>query len=221
MKRLGGSIFFLVRLWIEDAWEHQVDMIERSSRCWCSYNIIWGLTTVLAYFYPKKYRLRPKFIITFTYVIKLFSPDVTMYRKLIFLLPMKILKKNSKVGYSSKIEEIFPYFPELPLWPKTENTCWKLDWRTLRYIYSSGMLEGGRQGGGLRPPPQFLADQLTLSRPRGAHYPHPVLLAPPDFQTLRHACSVHESQERVCQSTVDTLTPCEQVHLKNIFEKSR
>ena len=49
-------------------------------------------------------------------------------------------------------------------------------------------MEGGRQGG--RTPPQFLADQLTLSRPWGAHYPHPVLLAPPDFQTLRHACYV-------------------------------
>ena len=50
---------------------------------------------------------------------------------------------------------------------------------------TAGMLEGGRQGG--RTPPQFLVDQLTLSQPGGAHYPHPVLLAPPDFQTLQHA----------------------------------
>ena len=51
-----------------------------------------------------------------------------------------------------------------------------------------GMSQTGGQGG--RTPPQFLADQLTLSRPGGAHYPHPVLHAPPDFQTLRHACTV-------------------------------
>ena len=29
------------------------------------------------------------------------------------------------------------------------------------------------------------ADQLTLSQPGGAHYPHPVVRATPDFQTLR------------------------------------
>ena len=40
---------------------------------------------------------------------------------------------------------------------------------------------GGR--GGSRPP-QILADQLTLSRPGGTHYPHPVLPAPPGFLTL-------------------------------------
>ena len=36
--------------------------------------------------------------------------------------------------------------------------------------------------------PQFLVDQLTLSQPGGAHSPHPVLRAPPDFQTLRRPC---------------------------------
>ena len=48
-----------------------------------------------------------------------------------------------------------------------------------------------RQGGlgGLQPP-QFLADQLTLSQPGGAHYPHLVLRAPPGFQTLRRPCKV-------------------------------
>ena len=46
---------------------------------------------------------------------------------------------------------------------------------------------GPSPGGGLGglQPPQFLADQLTLSQPGGVHYPHPVLQAPPDFQTLR------------------------------------
>ena len=42
---------------------------------------------------------------------------------------------------------------------------------------------GGGRGGPV--PPHFLADQLTLSQPGGAHYPHPVLRAPPDFQILR------------------------------------
>ena len=35
--------------------------------------------------------------------------------------------------------------------------------------------------------PQFLADQLTLSHPGGAHYPHPVLQAPPGFSDLATA----------------------------------
>ena len=33
-----------------------------------------------------------------------------------------------------------------------------------------------------------MADQLNLPQPGGAHYPHPVLRAPPDFQTLRQPC---------------------------------
>ena len=35
---------------------------------------------------------------------------------------------------------------------------------------------------------QFLPDQLTLSEPREVHYPHRVLHAPLDFQTLRRPC---------------------------------
>ena len=50
------------------------------------------------------------------------------------------------------------------------------------------MQQGGRPGGHV--PPHFLADQLTLSQPGGAHYPHPVLCAPPDFQTLRRPCGM-------------------------------
>ena len=42
-------------------------------------------------------------------------------------------------------------------------------------------------------PPQYLADQLTLSWPGGKHYPHPVLLAPPEFQTLRRPCIAQPS----------------------------
>ena len=48
-----------------------------------------------------------------------------------------------------------------------------------------------RGPGGLVPP-RFLSDQLTLSQPGGAHYPHPVLLAPPDFYTLRRPCMIYD-----------------------------
>ena len=36
--------------------------------------------------------------------------------------------------------------------------------------------------------PHFLADQLTLSQPGGAHSPHLVLRAPLDFQNLQRPC---------------------------------
>ena len=32
--------------------------------------------------------------------------------------------------------------------------------------------------------PHFVADQLTLSQPRGADYAHQLMLAPPAFQTF-------------------------------------
>ena len=51
------------------------------------------------------------------------------------------------------------------------------------YQYAGPSQAGGP--GGHVPPPHFLADQLTLSQPGGAHYPHPVVRATPDFQTLR------------------------------------
>ena len=51
--------------------------------------------------------------------------------------------------------------------------------------YQARRKRGGR--GGTCPPP-LLADQLTLSQPGRAHYPHPVIRAPPDFQTLRRPC---------------------------------
>ena len=37
-------------------------------------------------------------------------------------------------------------------------------------------------------PPHFLTDQLTLFQPWRSHFPHPVLCALPDFQTLRRPC---------------------------------
>ena len=36
--------------------------------------------------------------------------------------------------------------------------------------------------------PNFFAFQLTLSQPGGAHHPHQVVRATPDFQTLRRPC---------------------------------
>ena len=41
--------------------------------------------------------------------------------------------------------------------------------------------------GGFRPP-VFGRSVNPILTGGGAHYPHPVLLAPPDFQTLRRAC---------------------------------
>ena len=49
----------------------------------------------------------------------------------------------------------------------------------LHVIVFAGMQQGGRPGGHV--PPHFLADQLTLSQPWRAHYPHPVLCAPPQI----------------------------------------
>ena len=36
--------------------------------------------------------------------------------------------------------------------------------------------------------PKILADQLTLSQPRGADYAHQIILEPWDFQTFRWPC---------------------------------
>ena len=51
-----------------------------------------------------------------------------------------------------------------------------------------GLSQAGGPGGPV--PPHFLTSQLTLSQPGGAHYPHPVLCALPDFQTLRRPCLI-------------------------------
>ena len=66
--------------------------------------------------------------------------------------------------------------------------CLKLSiWRASN-LSGRPVASGGGGWGGFSPP-QFLADQFTLSRPGWAHYPHPLLLAPPDFQTLWRACT--------------------------------
>ena len=52
----------------------------------------------------------------------------------------------------------------------------------LRAVASGG-------AGGAKAPPQFFAKQLTLSQPGEQIMPTTVLLAPPNFQTLRRPCS--------------------------------
>ena len=48
----------------------------------------------------------------------------------------------------------------------------------VNYYVKSLQARRKRGGRGACAPPHFLADQLTLSQPGGAHYPHPLLLAP-------------------------------------------
>ena len=50
-----------------------------------------------------------------------------------------------------------------------------------RDLYEILIRHAARWEAGGAAAPQILADQLTLSRPGGTHYPHPVLPAPPDF----------------------------------------
>ena len=65
------------------------------------------------------------------------------------------------------------------------------------YYYNRPVARGRGKAGGLGGLPQFLADQLTLSQPGGgAHSPHTVLQAPPDFQTLRRPCIICTLQYR-------------------------
>ena len=43
-------------------------------------------------------------------------------------------------------------------------------------------------GAGVPWHPQILADQLTLSQPKGADYVHQIILASSDFQTFQRLC---------------------------------
>ena len=72
--------------------------------------------------------------------------------------------------------------------------CQKIE--SLTYVLQA-CFKGGCRGGGVRLPSFRQISYSFSSRGGGAHYPHQVLLAPPDFQTLRHACI------RVCKVVVD------------------
>ena len=56
-------------------------------------------------------------------------------------------------------------------------------------ILSRSVVYGG-PGGAMPWQPQILADQLTLSQPRGADYAHQIILAPPDFRTFLRPCNL-------------------------------
>ena len=60
-------------------------------------------------------------------------------------------------------------------------------------LYSRAVASGGRGG---FSPPQFLAKQLTLSQPGGQIIPTKVLEAPPNFQTMRRACTKFDNKEK-------------------------
>ena len=72
---------------------------------------------------------------------------------------------------------------------------------------------GLSQAGGPRGPvpPHFLTDQLTLSQPGGAHYPHPVICALPDFQTLRRPCTGHRARPDWADKFPDRTGPDTQI----------
>ena len=72
--------------------------------------------------------------------------------------------------------------------------CQKIE--SLTYVLQA-CFKGGCRGGGVRLPSFRQISYSFSSRGGGAHYPHQVLLAPPDFQTLRHACI------RVCKVVAD------------------
>jgi hypothetical protein len=57
------------------------------------------------------------------------------------------------------------------------------------YLLCRPVASGGAGG---HVPPQFLAEQLTLSQPGGQIMPTTVLSALPDFQTLRRPCSMYK-----------------------------
>ena len=62
---------------------------------------------------------------------------------------------------------------------------------------------------------QILADKLTLFQPFGQIMPTKLILAPPDFQTLRHPCMI-ESKIRKSSfaqmSNVDQISYCKKLY---------
>ena len=64
-----------------------------------------------------------------------------------------------------------------------------IDWYAERWVFLRLQLcITGLSSLGVPWHPQILADQLTLSQPRGADYAQQIILAPPDFQTFRRPC---------------------------------
>ena len=82
------------------------------------------------------------------------------------------------------------------------------------------------QGGGARgatgPPPQYLADKLTLFQPGRADYPHLLLLAPPMFFTFRHHWKIIKIKEKTNNKNLrsETLKTCVQNHKQAIVQEA-
>ena len=77
--------------------------------------------------------------------------------------------------------------------------------------YSDRVVVPGGAGGAMAPP-DFLSDQLTLSQPGGADYPHHITTGTPgflDLPTALHSTYLHtpgdkRSETKVRQTSVDT-----------------
>ena len=83
-----------------------------------------------------------------------------------------------------------------------------IEFRTgCKNIFRYGSVQWCRNRGGQGghwPPPQYLADQLTLFQPGRADYPHLFLVAPPMFFTFRHHCG-YETLNCDCYRGPNTL----------------
>ena len=98
--------------------------------------------------------------------VKTYFLSNTLNQFLLFFLKMnKVIEIRCKKSWYYAVKDI--------------RNLWIICWN---YVGLRPVASGGLRG---LKPSQFLADQLTLSQPGGAHSPHPVLRAPPDFQTLR------------------------------------
>ena len=88
----------------------------------------------------------------------------------------------------------------------TQMPIFHLRIQILKNFNLSTYLSGLSQAGGLgAQAPQFLVDQLTLSQPGGQIIPTTILLAPPDFQTLRRAWII---QVQNGNGVIKMLVPC-------------
>ena len=77
-----------------------------------------------------------------------------------------------------------------------ENSCKivreQVEVNFLSCVHTTGLLQAGGLGG-LSPPFQFWADQLTLSQRGGGTFSPPSTKSPLDFQTLRRPCTNDQS----------------------------
>ena len=93
------------------------------------------------------------------------------------------MRENRKREQEKKLFKLLFHVSKSQLF----NAFWML-WKNFRslILISNIVFRAVAKGGGLGgiSPPVFGKSVNPISN-RGAHYPHPALLAPPDFQTLR------------------------------------